>query len=89
MTATVHLPGVLITAVDTAATHEVQGDNVGSALFDLFVREPGLRGHVIDEQDDLRPHVAVFVDGEQARLDTPVGDGSEVWILQAVSGGAG
>ena len=43
------------------------------------------------ELGEVRPHVNIFVDGEDVRfsggLDTPVGDGAEVFLIPAVSGG--
>ena len=52
---------------------------------------PGFAFYVCDEAGRLRPHVNVFVDGERVgdrtRLSDPVGADSEVFILQALSGG--
>ena len=66
---------------------EVDGETVADALDSLFRGSPGLRGHVVAEDGRIRTHVSVFVDGVQADLDTELGDGSEIRILQAVSGG--
>jgi molybdopterin converting factor small subunit len=60
---------------------------VSQVLTSLFQAEPGLRNHLIDEEGNIRTHVLVFVDGERADLSTPVPDGAEVQVLQAVSGG--
>jgi molybdopterin synthase sulfur carrier subunit len=58
------------------------------ALRDLNARYPGLRFRVVDEQDAIRPHIKMFVDGELARrLDTPVAGSSELMIVGALSGG--
>lgn len=81
------LPAVLADVAGSGRAHEVSGADVATALSDLFRQEPGLRTHVIDERGALRPHVSVFVDGRQARLDTEIGEQAEIWILQAVSGG--
>ena len=52
---------------------------------------PGLRDRVLDEQGDLRRHVNLFIDGENARLlgglSAPVGSESQIWIHPALSGG--
>jgi molybdopterin synthase sulfur carrier subunit len=52
---------------------------------------PGLRDRVLDEQGELRRHVNIFIDGENARflggLSAPVGDDSEMWIHPSLSGG--
>jgi len=53
---------------------------------------PGLRDRVLNEQGELRRHVNIFIDGEDARflggLSAPVGAHSEMWIHPALSGGA-
>lgn len=54
-------------------------------------RAPGFAFYVCDEAGRLRTHVNVFVDGQRVsdrtRLSDPVGADSEVFILQALSGG--
>ena len=58
------------------------------ALRDLNSRFPGLRFRVVDEQDAIRPHIKMFVDGELARrLDTPLADTKVLMIVGALSGG--
>ena len=56
-----------------------------------FADEPRLRGYVLDDQDRLRQHVAVFVNGspihDRVRLSDPVTDGDELYVFQALSGG--
>lgn len=66
------------------------GDTVAAALADVFARYPALRGYVLDDQDRLRLHIAVFVDGTHVRhntLDHPLHSDSEIYIMQALSGG--
>lgn len=49
-----------------------------------------LKSYVLDDQDRLRLHIAVFVDGAQVRrnvLDHPLQSDSELYIMQALSGG--
>ena len=52
---------------------------------------PGVRQRVLDDQNNIRRHVNVFIDGENVRLAqggaTQVDDGSDVWIYPALSGG--
>lgn len=67
---------------------EAGGSTIAEALADLDRRYPGLRFRMVDEQDRLRPHMRVFVNGEQARdLGAPLGPRDEVQIVQALSGG--
>ena len=67
------------------------GATVGDALADVFAREPQVRAYVLDEQGRLRRHITVFVDGRMIRdregLSDPVGEASEVRVMQALSGG--
>ncbi len=67
---------------------EASGATLGAVLADLDRQYPGLRFRVIDEQDQLRPHVRFFVDGEQVfDLSRPLGPAAELQIVQALSGG--
>jgi molybdopterin synthase sulfur carrier subunit len=69
---------------------DVAGESVAEALSAVFERYPALRGYVLDDQDRLRLHIAVFVDGVHIRrdiLDHPLRTDSEVYVLQALSGG--
>jgi len=70
------------------AVVEGSGATVAELLRDLDARYPGIRFRMIDEQDAIRPHMRIFVNGEQVwRLDTPVQPSDRVQILQALSGG--
>jgi molybdopterin synthase sulfur carrier subunit len=70
---------------------QVAAGTVGSALAQVFAAQPQARGYVLDEQGHLRKHVAVFVDGQRVRdrerLSDPVGEASEIYVLQALTGG--
>ena len=69
----------------------VGGATVRDALAEVFREHPALRGYLLDDQGRLRQHVVVFVDGERVRdragLGDPVGPASELFVLQALSGG--
>lgn len=67
---------------------EAGGATLAAALADLDRRYPGIRFRMVDEQDEMRPHIRFFVNGEQVfDLSTPLGPGDEVQIVQALSGG--
>ena len=67
---------------------EAAGDTLAALLEDLDRRYPGIRFRMIDEQDGIRRHVRVFVNGEQVgALATKISPGAEVMIVQALSGG--
>ena len=69
---------------------EAKGDTVAAALRDVFARHPTARGYVLDDQDRIRLHIAVFVDGVHVRKDVlahPLQASSELYVMQALSGG--
>lgn len=71
-----------------ASEVEAEGGSVGELLADLDRRFPGLRFRMIDEQNRVRPHMRVFVNGEQTfDLAQPLRAGDAVHIVQALSGG--
>lgn len=73
------------------STEVVAGSTVGEVLDAVFAANPRLRGYVLDDQGALRKHMSVFVDGEQIadreRLSDPVRTASEIYVMQALSGG--
>ena len=66
---------------------DAAGETVSAVLQEVFDQEPRIRGYVLDEQGELRKHVFIFVDGQRARLSNPVGEESEIYVLQALTGG--
>jgi hypothetical protein len=75
----------------TCPPRAVGGHNVAAVLEAVFADQPVLRGYVLDDQGQLRQHVAIFVDGQmigdRVRLTDPVHAESEVYVIQALSGG--
>ena len=70
---------------------DVPAGPLSAALTRLWTECPGVRDRVLTELGRVRPHINIFVDGQNIRdvsgLDTPVRADSEVFILPAVSGG--
>jgi len=67
---------------------EASGATLAEVLVDLDRRYPGIRFRMIDEQDAVRPHMRVFVNGELVRdLATALEPSDDVHIVQALSGG--
>lgn len=67
---------------------EARGENLGALLADLDARYPGIRFRMVDEQDRLRRHMRVFINGEPVKdLAHSIQDTDEVCIVQALSGG--
>ena len=74
-----------------APDSDVPGATVRDVLEAVFAANAALRSYVLDDQGALRKHMSVFVDGQQIRdrrqLTDAVGPQSEVYVLQALSGG--
>lgn len=83
----VKLHGVLKTRAGGAPDHAVDGATVREALRALALAQPALGGWILDERGLIRRHIKVFVNGEDAAEDTPVGADDRVEILQSISGG--
>jgi len=76
----------------TCPTSDVPGGTVREVLDSVFAENPPLRGYIVDEEGALRKHVSVFVDNapinDRVRLADPVNPDSEIYVLQALSGGS-
>jgi molybdopterin converting factor small subunit len=88
----VRIPGLLRSYTAGAAEVRVElvegGATLAHALAALDARYPGMRFRIIDEQNAVRPHIKLFVDGTLARdLSTPVRADGELMIVGALSGG--
>ena len=67
---------------------EASGATLAAVLADLDRAYPGIRFRMIDEQERIRRHIRIFVNGEQVReLSQPLNASDEVVIVQALSGG--
>jgi molybdopterin converting factor small subunit len=67
---------------------EANGATLGAVLVDLDRQYPGIRFRMIDEQDRIRRHIRVFVNGGQVHdLAHALAAADEVVIVQALSGG--
>ena len=67
---------------------EAEGATLNEMLLHLDTRYPGLRFRMIDEQERVRPHMRIFVNGEQTfDLAHPLHASDAVQIVQALSGG--
>lgn len=65
-----------------------RGGTLGEVLLDLDRQYPGIRFRMVDEQDRIRPHVRVFVNGEQEfALERALVESDVVQVVQALSGG--
>lgn len=70
---------------------QIEARTVAELLEALDRRHPGLRAYLVDDRGALRKHVNVFVQDTLVRdrqtLSDPLDEHSNVYILQALSGG--
>jgi sulfur-carrier protein len=85
---TVRLPGVLVDLFPgSTRSVEMSASTVDEMMNELDRRWPGMRDRLCDSTPAIRKHINVFIDGERARLDTPLEPGTKVFIITAISGG--
>lgn len=67
------------------------GKTVREVLDKVFMENETARGYVLEDQGGLRKHMMIFVDGQpirdRAELSDAVSATSEVYVMQALSGG--
>ena len=66
---------------------EVEAATVGEALSAMERQFPGLLFRIVDEQQQIRPHMNVFLNEEKVRDLTTAATGGEIYIVGALSGG--
>jgi molybdopterin synthase sulfur carrier subunit len=70
---------------------DAAGATVAEVLAAGLAGDDLLRSYVLDEQGRLRKHVTIYLDGsvitDRLRLSDPVGPQTEIYVLQALSGG--
>jgi molybdopterin converting factor small subunit len=85
---TVVLPAVLVGLFPGCVREvRVSASTVREVIAALDKRWPGMADRLRDSTPAIRRHIAVFVDGERATLQTRVAAGAEVLIMTAISGG--
>jgi molybdopterin converting factor small subunit len=83
----VHIPSALRSYTESSAA-QADGATLRALLADLDRQYAGIRFRMIDEQDRIRPHIRIFVNGAQVHdLAQPLRDSDDVVIVQALSGG--
>ena len=84
-------PASELASPDAPPLGEQYGDgrSVGyELLHDLDRQYPGIRFRMVNEQDEMRPHIIFFVGGQRTRnIEEPLAGAGEVVILHALSGG--
>ena len=84
----VFIPTPLRSYTKEKARVEMNGETLATLLQNLNQKYPGIRFRIIDEQDQIRRHIKIFVNKEQAQsLSVPLQKSDEVLIICALSGG--
>jgi molybdopterin converting factor small subunit len=84
----VYIPTHLRSYTGQRGVVEADGSTLGEVLLELDRRHPGVRFRIIDEQDEIREHIKIFVNQDQAgNLAVPLQSGDEIRIIAALSGG--
>lgn len=86
--ATVYIPTMLLPLTGGVKQTQVEARSVRQVINALEEQFPGIRDRLI-EDNQVRPNLAVSIDGEIARMGLleRVGENSEVHFVPAISGG--
>ena len=67
------------------------GSTLKEVLKEIENNYPRIRSYILDEQGSLRRHVNIFIDGvlinDRVSLSDRFTENSEIYIMQALSGG--
>ena len=86
--ATVFIPALLRKLTAGRDSIVASGRNVSQIINDIDTQFPGFRAQLV-ENGELKPSIAVSIDGEIATggMLTPVGDSSMIHFVPALGGG--
>ena len=84
----VTLPTPLVEYTRGEREVEATGATLDELLRDLDRQYPGIRFRMIDEQDQIRPHIKLFINAALERsLTAPLREPDALIIVAALSGG--
>ncbi len=87
----IKIPTPLRNLTKGAGEVEINGDSITALIENLNKQYPGIRDRLMDEKNNLRRFVNIYVNGDDIRflkgLDTKVKDVDEVSIVPAIAGG--
>lgn len=73
------------------STINLAAEDLFQAFNLAFQAYPNLKHYILDDQNRIRQHVAIFINGSllKDRLDwnRPLANNDEIYIMQALSGG--
>ena len=82
------IPQALRSYTDQRDRVDAVGATLDELLVDLDRQFPGIRFRMVNEQDEVRPNVVLFVNGNKTSdLSEQLAGVDEVLIMQALSGG--
>lgn len=88
---TVHLPVSLASEFQSSPVVMVEANTCSEILDALDRKYPGMASWIAEVDGCFRQNLSVFIDGRRlpprAHASVLVKDGTEMWILQAISGG--
>ena len=89
--AQIKIPTPLRSLTNDEDTIAVNAPNLKELIAQMENSYPGIAERLLDENNELRRFVNIFINGEDVRfldgLDSPVRDADEVSIVPAVAGG--
>ncbi len=87
--ATVAIPSLMQELTDGKEKATIEGNTIREVLNNLESIYPGFKARICDD-DQIRPNIAVYVDGSLTRegMRQQVSEDSEIHFLPAISGGA-
>lgn len=84
----VFIPSPLRSYTKEKAEVNASGSDLAVLLNHLDRQYRGIRFRMIDEQNEIRPHIKIFVNRHQVRsLKVPLQANDEILIICALSGG--
>jgi len=87
-----YLPTIMRRDVGNRSRVVIPGQTVGSVLSQLVADFPDVQAHLLDETGHMRPHINVFVNGNDIRTlqgpETALAERDEVSLIPAMAGGS-
>ncbi len=85
---TVRIPTPLRSYTDRQSSVQAEGATLAEVFEDLDRRYPGMRFRMINERNEIREHIKIFVNQSAVPdLSAALRPGDEVAIIMAISGG--